>query len=208
MVSPGDHGDGKALFRRCVVGSDLVKANDLGRVRGSVLAANTSGVVPDLDPQRWRAEGNEPAGVDLDCAELGLAQDAAVVSVSVLCAAVEAQIVGEAEKVRELVRYQGDVALRKEGIFENLTGFDDRGILGRQRENTTMILIVIMRLHAPALKPGPSTVHILILPLNLVHDVCWHTQDTSSTNIAMVVCLHHYVLAHHCVFDNECSLIG
>ena len=65
-----------------------------------------------------------------------------------------------------------------------------------------------MRLHASVLEPCPSTIHILVLPLHLVHHICWHAQNSGRTNIAMVVCLHHYVLAHHSVFYNERSLVG
>jgi hypothetical protein len=71
-----------------------------------------------------------------------------------------------------------------------------------------MILIVVVWLYASALEPGPSAIHILVLPLNLVEDVCWHTQDTSRTDVAVVIGLHHDIVAHQSVIDNEGGLIG
>ena len=71
-----------------------------------------------------------------------------------------------------------------------------------------MILIVLVRLHASALEPGPFLTHVSVLPLDLVHYICRHAQDTRRANVAMVVCLHHGVFAHHGIFDNEGGLVG
>ena len=71
-----------------------------------------------------------------------------------------------------------------------------------------MVLIIVVRLHTSALERYPSLIRASVLPLDLVHNVGWHAQDTSSANVAMVVCLHHSVLADHGVFDDECGLIG
>ena len=65
-----------------------------------------------------------------------------------------------------------------------------------------------MRLHTSALERGPSLTRASVLPLNLVHNVGRHAQDTSCANVAMVICLHHCVVANHGIFDDECGLIG
>ena len=70
-----------------------------------------------------------------------------------------------------------------------------------------MILIVVMRLDAPVLEPSKSTIGVLTLLLNLVQDVCWHAQETSCTDVTMVVGLHRYILTKNGIFYNKCCMI-
>lgn len=133
MASPGNHGERISLFSGRKVGSDLVKSNELGGIGAPILlTANVSiTVVPYLDAELWRTAGTELTGIDFQGTEFGFAQNSTVVAISIFIAAVHAYIVGEAEKIRKLVRHQGDIPLWEEGIFEGFTGLDGRGIFGR-----------------------------------------------------------------------------
>ncbi len=71
-----------------------------------------------------------------------------------------------------------------------------------------MILVIIVWLHASTLKVCPSRVCVLVFPLNLMHHICWHTQDAGCTNIAMMIGLQPGVLTQHCVFNDKGCLVG
>jgi hypothetical protein len=90
MVSPGNNRERISLFPGSKVGSDLVKANELGGIGASILAANASTGVPNLDTELGCTAGAELTGVDFQGTKFGLAQDSAVVAISVFLAAAHA----------------------------------------------------------------------------------------------------------------------
>jgi len=104
MICPGNDRKGITLFWRSKIGSDLVKANELGSIRASSLTANILFIVPDLNLELGcTATRAESTSVDFQGTEFFFAKNAAVVSISIFRAAVKTDVVREAEKVRKLI---------------------------------------------------------------------------------------------------------